>query len=397
MAEAAISLRDVSKRFRIPSARRQSFKERAVRGKAADSHFWALRNATFDIPRGSTFGVIRPNGSGKSTALKVMAGIYRPTSGQVDVHGSMSALLELGAGFHPELSGRENITLNASILGLSQSQIAAATDEIIDFAGLGEHIDAPVKVYSSGMYVRLGFAIAVAVKPEILIVDEVIAVGDEQFQRRCFEHIHNLRRSGATVVLVSHGLEVVESMCDEALWIDRGEVQLLGPARTVVRRYVDSINEVQAQVDQRTGLEHTGSGDAYITQVAFHGEDGGPVVSGRPFEVGGGLGGSVRLGWFTPVFTPMEGRSLDLGGANNSLLALFTLRPGVGEAHFRSPGMVLMPGRYEVSAGMMQPGRLLIDQVADAAELEVLPSGDFVHGLVRMDGEWRLDQVSSES
>ena len=393
MAEAAISLHEVSKRFRLPSSRRQSFKERAVRGKAEDTYFWALRDATFDIPRGSTFGVIGPNGSGKSTALKVMAGIYRPTHGQVHVRGSLSALLELGAGFHPELSGRENITLNASILGMSQSQIAAATDEIIEFADLGEHIEAPVKVYSSGMYVRLGFAIAVTVQSDILIVDEVIAVGDEQFQRKCFDHIHSLWRKGATVVLVSHGLELIETLCDEAVWMDKGQVQGIGGGREVVRRYVDSINAVQPHIDQRTGLRHTGTGEALITSVTFAGEDGGPVVSGRPFEVVIRYESSAHLAEVVLGLTIVHEPGIKLGGPNTADAGLVELGLGIGEARFSGLSMALMPGRYVVSAGIMQPGRRVIDQVYDAFDLEVLPSGDFVHGLVRMEGTWQVDQV----
>ncbi len=168
----------------MQSERRTSFKERVVRGHAPEKQeFWALRDATFHVPKGSSLGIIGHNGSGKSTALKVLTGIYRPTTGSVRVDGTVSALLEVGAGFHPELTGRENIRLNATILGFTGKQINSMMGEIIEFADIGDHLDAPIKHYSSGMYVRLGFSIAVMVKPEILIVDEVIAVGDEEFQR----------------------------------------------------------------------------------------------------------------------------------------------------------------------------------------------------------------------
>jgi lipopolysaccharide transport system ATP-binding protein len=183
VTEIAIEVADLSKMFRLATERRDSLKERFVRGGGRHEEFWALRDVTFNIERGTTFGLIGQNGSGKSTLLKMLAGIYRPTSGTVAAKGRISALLELGAGFHGELTGRENVYLNGAILGLSRKQIDASMDQIIDFAGIADFIDSPVKIYSSGMYVRLGFSIAVTVDPEILIVDEIIAVGDEEFQR----------------------------------------------------------------------------------------------------------------------------------------------------------------------------------------------------------------------
>ena len=229
MTEIAIQADHLSKRFWLQTERRTSIKERLVRGRPPKAReFWALRDASFEIERGSTFGLVGHNGSGKSTTLKVLAGIYRPTSGRVTVSGRVSALLELGAGFHGELTGRENIRLNGAILGMSGRQIDAAMDGIIDFAGIGEFIDSPIKVYSSGMFVRLGFAIAVSLDPEILIVDEVIAVGDEEFQRKCFDHLFELRKRGTTIVLVTHALGLIADLCDRAAWLDHGVVQEIG-------------------------------------------------------------------------------------------------------------------------------------------------------------------------
>ena len=203
----AIEISDVTKRFRRFYDRKTNIKElfspHRQQIKRHDD-FWALKGVSFDIPRGKTFGLIGHNGSGKSTLLKLVAGIHRPTSGTIHTYGRVSAMLELGAGFHPEMSGRDNVYLNGSILGMTRRQIDAAMDDIIAFSGLEEFIDTPVKVYSSGMYVRLGFAIAVNLDPEILIIDEVIAVGDEEFQRRCFDHLYQLRRRGVTIVLVTH-------------------------------------------------------------------------------------------------------------------------------------------------------------------------------------------------
>ena len=253
MTQIAIQADHLSKRFWLQTERRTSLKERFVRGRSPKAReFWALRDASFSIERGSTFGLVGHNGSGKSTTLKVLAGIYRPTSGRVVVSGRVSALLELGAGFHGELTGRENIRLNGAILGMSGRQIDAAMDGIIDFAGIGEFIDSPVKVYSSGMFVRLGFAIAVSLDPEILIVDEVIAVGDEEFQRKCFDHLFELRKRGTTIVLVTHALGLIADLCDRAAWLDHGVVQEIGPAREVVDSYLRSVNEHEAHARDET-------------------------------------------------------------------------------------------------------------------------------------------------
>jgi len=252
MGDIAIRAQNVSKRFSRHTEKRNSLKERAVRGKAPVApEFWALRDASFEVERGTTFGIIGHNGSGKSTALKVLTGVYRPTSGLVEVHGRVSALLELGAGFHPELTGRENIRLNGAILGLSRKRIDDAMEEIIDFSGIGEFVESPVKVYSSGMFLRLGFAIAVKMDPEILVVDEIIAVGDEQFQRKCTDYLYKLRQDGCTIVVVSHAMSQIEDMCDNAVWLSHGQVQSLGPARETVQKYLDSVNseEIANQVE----------------------------------------------------------------------------------------------------------------------------------------------------
>src|SRR5664280_107762 len=248
MTDFAIRAENLSKRFWLHTDRRTGLKERFIRGQAPKGReFWALRDASFEIERGSTFGLLGQNGSGKSTTLKVLAGIYRPNGGRVIVNGRVSALLELGAGFHGELTGRENVRLNGAILGLSAKQIDAAMDRIIDFAAIGDFIDSPVKIYSSGMFVRLGFAIAVSLDPEILMVDEVIAVGDEEFQRKCFDHLFELRKRGTTIVLVTHSLGLIRDMCDQAAWLDHGEVRELGVAREVADRYIESVNDREVQ------------------------------------------------------------------------------------------------------------------------------------------------------
>jgi lipopolysaccharide transport system ATP-binding protein len=236
-ADPAILVDGVSKKFRWHRDKRHSIKERLVRGKPQQlDEFWALKDVSLEIPTGTTFGLIGHNGSGKSTLLKLLAGIIRPSSGSVATTGRISALLELGAGFHPELTGRENIYLNGAILGLTRKQIDASLEGIIDFAGIGEFVDVPVKVYSSGMYVRLGFSIAVTVDPEILLVDEIVAVGDEEFQRKCFDHLHALHRRGTTIVIVSHALGIVENLFQSAAWLDHRSATRASPAGSAAAR-----------------------------------------------------------------------------------------------------------------------------------------------------------------
>ena len=246
----AVELDNVGKRFMRHADRRNTLKERLVRGRARNTQdFWAVRNVDIQIPKGSVYGLIGHNGSGKSTLLKLVTGIYRPTEGTITTDGRVAALIELGAGFHPDMTGRENIRLNGSILGLSKSEIEAAMDTIIDFSGLREFVDDPVKHYSSGMYVRLGFSVAVHMKPDVLLVDEVLAVGDEEFQRKCFDHLYTLRREGRTIVVVSHGLGQLEGLCDEVAWLDHGSVQEIGPATDVIGSYLHQVNAEEARAN----------------------------------------------------------------------------------------------------------------------------------------------------
>ena len=263
----AILIDHVSKKFRMHHEKNQYLKTTLLKGhRARFDEFWAVDDITFDIPKGSTFGIIGANGSGKSTLLKCLAGILSPDSGSLTVNGRLSALLELGAGFHPDMTGRENIFLNGAILGMTNKEIELRFDDIVDFAGLGTFIDTPVKNFSSGMVVRLGFAIAANVEPEILLIDEVLAVGDASFQQRCYEKIEKFRQDGRTIVLVSHGLSQVEQICDHAAWIDRGKLKALGPALEVVREYSGTSHNALPREEGSIG-DRWGSGEALITKV----------------------------------------------------------------------------------------------------------------------------------
>jgi len=221
--------------------RNLSLKSAVMRGRTSrHDEFWALRNVSFEVEAGKTHGIIGSNGSGKSTLLKCLAKIYWPTYGSITYNGKMASLLEVGSGFHHELSGRENIFLNGSILGMSRKEIESKLDSIIDFSGVERFIDQPVKNYSSGMYVRLGFSVAIHVQPDILVVDEVLSVGDEAFQRKSFDKFLDLKREGKTIIMVSHLLETVTQVCDQVSWIEKGVLRESGDALKVVDAYRDN-------------------------------------------------------------------------------------------------------------------------------------------------------------
>jgi len=256
----AIEAREVSKRYRRFMHRNQfkTLKSALLTGSLLadlrpEETFTALDDVSFEVPKGSTFAVIGENGSGKSTLLKLVAGITKPTSGSLAVDGRVSALIEVGAGFHPEISGRENVVINGIMLGLTRREVDRRFDEIVDFAELREFIDAPVKTYSSGMYMRLGFAVAVHVEPEVLLIDEVLAVGDEAFARKCLDKIAEFRRRGRTILVVTHSLGLVEKMCDDALWLRHGRVLDRGDPKRVVDAYLTHVaggEETQLRAQQ---------------------------------------------------------------------------------------------------------------------------------------------------
>jgi ABC-type polysaccharide/polyol phosphate transport system ATPase subunit len=311
-APIAISLSNVTKIYRRYGGRQFSTLKSAllsgnlIKNLRPEETFPALQDVSFDVPAGQTLGVIGRNGSGKSTALKLVAGITKPTSGTVSVRGRISALIELGAGFHPEISGRENVFINGIMLGLSKREIARRFDEIVEFAELSEFIDAPVKTYSSGMYMRLGFAVAIHVDPDVLLVDEVLAVGDEGFTHKCLDKFAEFKRRNKTILLVTHSLGLVERFCDEAVWLDAGRKRAQGDPKRVTGAYVTDVERQEEQflratdakaqheanapaarstegpVDageaagdmSRVGEGRWGSGGVEIDDVALYGADG---------------------------------------------------------------------------------------------------------------------------
>lgn len=234
----AIEVRSLSKNFRLYHERNRYIKAALLRGRRAKyEEFLALNNVSFEVAHGATLGIIGSNGSGKTTMLKCLTGIYTPDNGNIKIDGKLAALLELGAGFHPELTGSENIYLNGAILGMSKRDVLAKFDSIVEFAGLERFINTPVKNFSSGMVVRLGFSIAAHVEPKILLIDEILSVGDQDFQRKSSEKIEEFRREGRTIVVVSHSLGLVQQLCREVIWLEKGQIKQIGNATDVISAY----------------------------------------------------------------------------------------------------------------------------------------------------------------
>ncbi len=240
-----IRLENVTQRFRVISERPDTVRElfsKMFRQRSSFHDFEAVKNVSFEVPHGQTLGIIGRNGSGKSTMLKIIAGVYRPTKGKVTVEGALAPLIELGAGFHQELTGRENILINGLLMGYSKQEMLERQQRIIDFADIGEFIDAPIKQYSSGMYMRLAFAVAIEVDPQILLVDEILAVGDMGFQQKCFERIQRFRQAGKTILLVSHTMGDIQQHCDRAILLDHGSIVVDGQPDEAIATYTALLN-----------------------------------------------------------------------------------------------------------------------------------------------------------
>lgn len=405
MTNYAVRAENLSKRFWLYGERHTSLKQRVVRGKLPKGReFWALKDASFEIERGSTFGLMGQNGAGKSTTLKVLAGIYRPTSGKVFVDGRVSALLELGAGFHGDLTGRENIRLNGAILGLSSKQISAAMENILDFAGIGEFIDLPVKIYSSGMFVRLAFAIAVSLDPEILMVDEVIAVGDEEFQRKCFDHLHKLRMRGTTIVLVTHSLGLIRDMCDQAMWLEHGQIRGLGPAVEVADAYIADVNQREVEAHQPSVADEPeaseskrlGSGEVRITSLEFLDGDGkaSPVLlAGARCTIRMHYLAQTRVNHVIFGIGFLHESGANVSGPNSGRHGSWNLDQGRGYVDFAVDELLLQPSTYLVSTAIVDRGHTY-DYADREFDLHVRGRGDEEPGLSRMPGRW-IDPVGA--
>ena len=400
MSGLAVSAHGLGKLYRLGRLETGFRKmHRRARGQTGPGNIWAIRDLTFDVPAGSALAIVGANGAGKSTLLKILAQITEPTTGYVDLASRVGALLEVGTGFNPELTGRENVYLNGTLLGMTRKDIDQRLDEIVSFAGVEEHIDKPVKWYSSGMYVRLGFAVAAHLEPDILIVDEVLAVGDLAFQQKCLGRMGEVAGGGRTVLFVSHNLAAVAALCDSAMYLRDGELSAQGSTSEVIDRYVDNV-QAKAHIDIRERTDRDGDGRIRFTDVRIA---RGSVQTGERCEVSmryeGNPGpGSVRVGLavYGALVEPIFQCVNDLTGD------LFTELATEGMFTCTIPRLPLAPGHYTVSVYVEIDGRIA-DWVQHAAVLEVL-QGDFFgtgrlpsdsHGRFYVDHSWTAETAGA--
>jgi ABC-type polysaccharide/polyol phosphate transport system ATPase subunit len=393
----AITFAQVSKKFVLPHELGQSrahnlWQRLRQRGEWREE-FWALRDITFQIQSGTAVALIGPNGSGKSTILKLLVGILLPTGGRVEAHGRIAALLELGAGFHPDLTGRENVYLNGSILGLPRKDIDRIFDDVVAFAEMERFIDAPVKFYSSGMYMRLGFAIAVHVQPEILLVDETLAVGDQAFQAKCLARIHEIKKHGATILLVSHSLDAVRELCGRSIWMDAGRIRGDGPTHEIIEAYTTDVLRKERTADA-ADAQRWGAGDVEITRVEFCGGDGKTTdefLTGRPFAA------RIHYRAHRPVQDPVFGVAIyhadgaQVNGPNTSQInQRIPEVNGEGVVEYSIAALPLLSGQYYFSAAVYDKTCVhAYDHHHMRYQFNVLPGGvREEYGLVYIPSTW---------
>jgi ABC-2 type transport system ATP-binding protein len=393
----ALEVSNLTKLFRLYHERNQSLKATITKGRRArHEEFAAVQNVSFKIAEGSTFGIIGSNGSGKSTLLKCLAGILNPDGGTISSHGRIVALLELGAGFHPELSGRENISLNGAILGMTQIEIREKFDSIVEFAGLERFIDMPVKNYSSGMVVRLGFAIAINVDPEILIIDEVLAVGDEQFQRKCYEKIDEFCKSGKTVILVSHGLSMVEKLCDQVLWMESGIAKMQGETKKVIAEYLETNKSGVAEMPTNSG-KTSGDGNAVrLTNVSIsdaHEDNSGIFSSGSQFQIVFGLTNIDYVGsaYVQLKISTLDGTLVWQNGTDSYEVVFDTTNNIERLVTCRIPSIPILEGIFRVSVTISNhSGSFVMDHVEDAARFNVVKTNFNQSGILLIEPQWTI-------
>ncbi|HTW98292.1 MAG TPA: ABC transporter ATP-binding protein [Acidimicrobiales bacterium] len=382
----AIAIEGVSKQFRLYHQKYTSLKERALHpGRIPYEEFWALREVSAEIEAGKTIGILGRNGSGKSTLLKCLAGILRPTSGQVVLRGSLAAMLELGAGFQPELSGRDNVYLNGSLLGFSRREMDRRFDDIVVFAELEQFIDNQVKYYSSGMYVRLGFAVAVNVEPDILLVDEVLAVGDERFQMKCMERVHQFQAEGRTIVVVSHSPDMMRQTCDQVMVLDHGELIHMGRPGEAIRAFRDRLADT-GYVPDPASPEAIAAGHVAeirpvrprmvrIGHVSIE-HEGQPdrtyLVTGEPLTVRVRLDVVERvLGAGFRVSVMRGGEAIFVSDTGQQAGGI-TLEPGQQEVTFRFASIPLLDGSFALHLDVRDGGGLVLDLREPACTFEVM-------------------------
>lgn len=391
----AITVENLSKAFRLKKRYRQSTTLKSAlintlrRQRVAEEErqFWALKDVSFDVPKGTTLGMIGSNGSGKSTLLKLLAGIHRPTSGHVSTKGRISALIELGAGFHPEFTGRENIYINGIILGLSRKQVQERIDDIIYFSELEDFIDNPVKTYSSGMYMRLAFSIAATVDPDILLIDEILAVGDASFQRKCQNKLNAFKADGKTIVLVTHDLSALERYCDRVLWMDHGQLKAYGDVQSVMQMYLEHVADQQRanlleehehpeQAQESSRKRRWGSREVEINQVEFYNGSPHPTYL---FKTGDKMTIEIDYKAYRPVYEPVFGIGIFRDdetfcyGTNTNIEKIHIPRiDGDGKVKFCVDHLDLTEGKYFLDVAVHLEDGTPFDYQTRAYSFEVM-------------------------
>lgn len=397
----AVSFEGVSKRFKMSPERPRTVLETVIAllrmQRRPVQELWAVRDLSFDLYRGESLGIIGRNGSGKSTALKLISRILRPTEGRITVRGRVSALLELGAGFHPDLTGRENIYLNGSILGLQQDEIDACFPAIVDFSELHDFIDIPVRHYSSGMYMRLGFSIAIHVQPDILIVDEILAVGDQAFQVKCFERIEQLQQAGTTIILVSHSMDMIQKVCTHLLWLEQGRLRRAGLTHEVLAEYTSESYRRPISPDggpQRGAFRRLGTQEVQITDVRLFDGDGRTTTRFRTNEPM-----TIEMAYVAhkAVHNPEFGLALfrqdgiQVNGPNTRLAGVEMGRvEGPGVVRYQIERLPLLPARYELTVAIHDSRHpIAYDYHDHAYQFEVIGGGTTeIDGLVAFPAQW---------
>jgi ABC-type polysaccharide/polyol phosphate transport system ATPase subunit len=400
MNPGAVRAEAVSRRFLLYPQPQVTLKEAILRRRhLRRTEIWAVRDASFSIEPGEAVGVIGRNGSGKTTLLRLIAGIFRPSSGELQVGGSVGSLLELGAGFHPDFTGRENVFMNGAIHGLKRKYVEAKMDEIVSFAELERFIDVPVRTYSAGMYMRLGFSVAAHLDPDILLLDEVFAVGDEAFQRKCMDKVLDLKARGRTLLFVSHSAPAVERLCERAILLRAGEVLADGPAREAIAHYQRMLASEENPLERVAGLREWGTGEARVVEVRLEDADGNER---RQFLSGQSLVARLRIEADQKIPPPRV--AIEFRDANGSLLGVNETEaedlgwdgsPGETELVFTSPRLPLADGRFQISVALSRvDSTLQFHRLDPAVEFTVFPDED-QQGWFRFEGEWALASSST--
>jgi ABC-type polysaccharide/polyol phosphate transport system ATPase subunit len=391
-----------SRRFKVYPREARRLKDVVVaRRRSRPAEVVALQDVSFRVDPGSAVGLVGRNGSGKTTLLRLISGIIKPTTGRVEVGGRVGSLLELGAGFHPDLTGRENVFLNGSIHGLKRAYVREQLDEIVAFAGLEEFIDLPVRTYSSGMYMRLGFAISAHIDADLLLLDEVFAVGDEQFQRKCFGKIFEFKQRGGTIVFVSHDASAVERLCDRAILLRQGSVEFDGPTHDAIVRYRQLLAGDIDPAERGAGLKEWGSGEARIEQVELVGPDGEERTQ---FLTGESLTLRLRVATERPLLPPRlslelrDSSGLLVAGSGRSTAELGWDRETTALlVRFEVEQLPLADGRFHLRLGLTdETGEHLYHWLDDALDFVVYPAGE-ERGVVRLEGRWAGEEIEAQA